>query len=546
MKLFYNFKNLLCLSLLVMGSWLSYGQTIDNFKIKGSPFACASPGYEEFTAVFDIVGVFDNNNVFTLEISDVNGEFNGNTVELGTLAAFAGTGLEITFDIPEPTGAQSYGSDQFKIRLRASAPVAEAIITPYEYHWYDTSLGALILNDRKPLDVCPQSSYKIEVAQQGHQSYNWYKDGVLMPDEHSYFLLITEPGDYQVKLDLGSCLNYPKYSNAISNVMTVEFKSDMPADIEAASDTDLCAGGSVVLKAPESRSYTYQWYKNQTAISDEVGLEYTASTAGNYFCEITNLTSGCVTKSNVIEVSVFTESSVSISPAGPYEVAEDGSGGLLLTASGASTYIWKNEKGEVVSRQNVANITLPGTYSLSASRGICNVRKEVVVEAKTTGGQTPTDTDGDGVPDKDDQCPEVAGLPELNGCPDGGQTPTDTDGDGVSDADDQCPEVAGLPGLNGCPDIDPAEPAEEVQAVTTPNGDGINDTWALPEEYTDKPNVEVIIFSKTGKMVLKRTNYKNRWPATGDLPISKTPQFYYYIIKSNDKVVKKGTITLIK
>ena len=57
------------------------------------------------------------------------------------------------------------------------------------------------------------------------------------------------------------------------------------------------------------------------------------------------------------------------------------------------------------------------------------------------------DTDGDGIPDKDDDCPDVAGLKEFNGCP-------DTDGDGIADKDDACPEVAGLKEFNGCPDTD--------------------------------------------------------------------------------------------
>lgn len=57
------------------------------------------------------------------------------------------------------------------------------------------------------------------------------------------------------------------------------------------------------------------------------------------------------------------------------------------------------------------------------------------------------DTDGDGIFDKDDACPEVAGLKQFNGCP-------DTDGDGIQDSADSCPDVAGLPALNGCPDTD--------------------------------------------------------------------------------------------
>ncbi|QYA24804.1 OmpA family protein [Gramella sp. MT6] len=57
------------------------------------------------------------------------------------------------------------------------------------------------------------------------------------------------------------------------------------------------------------------------------------------------------------------------------------------------------------------------------------------------------DTDGDGIEDRQDACPEKAGLAEFDGCP-------DTDGDGIADPDDDCPEEAGLAELNGCPDAD--------------------------------------------------------------------------------------------
>jgi OOP family OmpA-OmpF porin len=57
------------------------------------------------------------------------------------------------------------------------------------------------------------------------------------------------------------------------------------------------------------------------------------------------------------------------------------------------------------------------------------------------------DTDGDGIYDREDACPEVAGLPEFKGCP-------DTDGDGIEDSKDSCVDVAGLAEFNGCPDTD--------------------------------------------------------------------------------------------
>lgn len=57
------------------------------------------------------------------------------------------------------------------------------------------------------------------------------------------------------------------------------------------------------------------------------------------------------------------------------------------------------------------------------------------------------DKDGDGIADYEDACPEYAGLKIFKGCP-------DSDGDGISDVDDECPNMAGLASNNGCPDND--------------------------------------------------------------------------------------------
>ena len=60
------------------------------------------------------------------------------------------------------------------------------------------------------------------------------------------------------------------------------------------------------------------------------------------------------------------------------------------------------------------------------------------------------DTDKDGIPDDQDTCPTVAGLPRYNGC-----AIPDTDKDGVNDELDQCPNIAGITGNNGCIDLQP-------------------------------------------------------------------------------------------
>ena len=86
------------------------------------------------------------------------------------------------------------------------------------------------------------------------------------------------------------------------------------------------------------------------------------------------------------------------------------------------------------------------------------------------------DTDGDGVYDKDDACPEVAGLAEFNGCP-------DADGDGVKDSDDACPNVAGLAAMNGCPDSDGDGVADKDDMC--PNSKGTKANKGCPDTDGD-------------------------------------------------------------
>ncbi|WP_048920255.1 OmpA family protein [Rufibacter radiotolerans] len=97
----------------------------------------------------------------------------------------------------------------------------------------------------------------------------------------------------------------------------------------------------------------------------------------------------------------------------------------------------------------------------------------------------PLDGDKDGVADYLDKCPTEAGTAALEGCP-------DKDGDGIRDSEDECPDVAGTAATRGCPDADgdgvadkndtcPGTPAgTRVDANGCPvvldkDGDGVND-----------------------------------------------------------------------
>ena len=87
-----------------------------------------------------------------------------------------------------------------------------------------------------------------------------------------------------------------------------------------------------------------------------------------------------------------------------------------------------------------------------------------------------TDTDGDGVYDKFDDCIDVPGLVAFNGCP-------DSDGDGIKDSEDACPNEAGLAIMNGCPDADGDGIADKDDAC--PNAKGTKENKGCPDSDGD-------------------------------------------------------------
>lgn len=113
--------------------------------------------------------------------------------------------------------------------------------------------------------------------------------------------------------------------------------------------------------------------------------------------------------------------------------------------------------------------TKPVTVVDTDRDGVSDTEDQCPTEAGTLRGCP--DRDNDGVADKDDQCPTFAGPSTNQGCPqeEPGMTnkpknvdspvvvkepvSADTDGDGVVDSKDRCPNVAGLTTNQGCPEV---------------------------------------------------------------------------------------------
>lgn len=99
--------------------------------------------------------------------------------------------------------------------------------------------------------------------------------------------------------------------------------------------------------------------------------------------------------------------------------------------------------------------------------------------------------------------------------------------------------------VNETVDSNPFPDVINIPNLISPNGDGINDNWIIPQEYVSGTNTEVILISSLGEIVLKTNGYQNNWPENS-ADFKNVNPVYYYIITTPDKKVKKGSITVIK
>ncbi len=198
-------------------------------------------------------------------------------------------------------------------------------------------------------------------------------------------------------------------------------------------------------------------------------------------------------------------------------------GGLGLNFRvGGNSFI--NVQGEFrySMEENRNNVQLGAGYIYRLGRGQKDSDGDGVIDTQDECPNAPglktlrgcPDTDGDGIADKDDLCPREVGPIATGGCPDKDgdgfadnqdECPTipgklrgcpDTDGDGIADKDDQCPDEAGPSSTKGCPDRDgdgvadrfddcpdqPGSPANRGCPIKDTDGDGI------PDEMDKCPN----------------------------------------------------------
>ena len=452
---------------------------------------CANPTFNTFDVNFSFTpsSGLSASNQFIVELSDGSGSFTTPTILATSVAGSLTTSpAKITVSVPVTTSGEGY-----RIRIRSTAPVATSQLSNAFPAYYKPQDSQFTINNSVPnVTVCSGGSYTLTIDNPG-----------------------TGTND--------SPLKYP--------------------------------------------GLTFNWFRDNgptvlpTKVAAAVGGSYTVTSPGVYYAE-TNYGS-CTSDSYSNGVTVVSSNSgatalITSSLGNPFC---SGQGATVLSATTGNTYQWFQDNVAIANATNQTYTTsLPGKYSVKVGFGSCEANASIDLQELTFNGSLNIPATNVIVPGE--RLTAVVTSSALNPSfkwflnnvpiPNASSATFELTTKGnykvTITQSGSCTISKELTfGVTYTDDPDPFPNVALIPNMISPNGDFINDTWILPQEYVSGTDTEVLIVSAYGQVVLQTKDYQNDWPsATTPIDFKNVNPIYYYILTTSDKKVKKGAITVIK
>ena len=123
-------------------------------------------------------------------------------------------------------------------------------------------------------------------------------------------------------------------------------------------------------------------------------------------------------------------------------------------------------------------------FTVSGLREASKGSHEITLSLRLGG---PKDSDGDGILDPDDKCPNEPGSADNDGCPnkEKEESPSDRDKDGILDNDDKCPDTPGPEENKGCPYGDRDKDGIRDEVDNCPDVKGLAEDKGCPKDDRD-------------------------------------------------------------
>ena len=382
------------------------------------------------------------------------------------------------------------------------------------------------------------------------------------------FALPTDTSGEAFKIRVKS--TSPIATSSASDAFAAYYKiQDTPFTINNLIESAVfCAGDSYLLTidnpggpmndSPLQYSFlTYNWYRETgptTSVFVATGDSLEVTESGTYFVETNygSCTSDSFSNRVTVTEASSEETSVSISSSlgNPY-CHENGP--TVLSALNGDSYQWFKD-GEVINgaTDQMYATNESGKYSVVVDLGNCSAT--ATIELENSGFTSSIDVEDLNRLEEGEtltaNVTTTAVNPIFQWFRDGVSIPSATLGSyEISESGSYRVTITQSLGCSSTKEFlfsvtEQFPDVGEIPNLISPNGDGINDTWVIPQAFTSGSNAQVMIISSQGKVVLNTNDYQNDWPA--NLSFKDVNPVYYYIITTPNNQTRKGSITVVK
>jgi predicted RNase H-like HicB family nuclease len=215
------------------------------------------------------------------------------------------------------------------------------------------------LNDESVAhEICAGETVDLATTDINGQTYQWIKDGVLVPGEVSSMFVLNSAGVYRVRVRNSTC-------EVTSNPFSLSINPLPAATIANHANASICLHTNYELRAVTLPTYSYQWHLNGSPIAAATNDRFNVMETGNYSVKVTN-EFNCSQQSPATTVTVNLLPPASVLSLGPTTFCQGGTVTLRANTGPGFQYQWRRDGNLItgaVSREMV--VTATGNYSVN-------------------------------------------------------------------------------------------------------------------------------------------------------------------------------------
>lgn len=238
---------------------------------------------------------------------------------------------------------------------------------------YDT-LRATILTTR--LRICTGDTTTLIAGGFTSQTpaFQWLRNGIPIPGETKRALITSQPGDYRVFIDEGTC------SKDTSPAVNIRIVSPPRAQLSA-SDTVICSGDTARLFTAGGPDYEFSWPMNGSSIPGAFDSSTGATQTGTYQVLVSN--GGCIAQSRPVFIRVNPAPALNLSPNTDQQICPGQR--VIFNAGGGPGvgYSW-TRNGTVIpgASSDTLIVRQAGVYGVIANMPSCPAARSPLVQVR--------------------------------------------------------------------------------------------------------------------------------------------------------------------